>query len=107
MSTELRTELMELGKQTAIAIELFILGLVLGGNASEAFIVACIPYGWRVLNMITPNIFLIMPFIGWVIYFIVKMTLAAMVGVFVMAYTFIKCIIRVVIAYKRQGGMAG
>lgn len=102
MSEELRSELMELGKQAAISIGLFVIGLMLGGDISQAFMVACVPYGWRILNMITPSFFVWMPWIGWVIYFIVKIALAAVVGVFALAYTWIKCIIRVLNAYRRQ-----
>lgn len=39
-----------------------------------------IPYGWSALNKITPNIFLIMPIIGWLIYFILKLVLAFCIG---------------------------
>lgn len=102
MSEELRSELMELGKQAAISIGLFVIGLMLGGDISQAFMVACVPYGRRILNMITPSFFVWMPWIGWVIYFIVKIALAAVVGVFALAYTWIKCIIRVLNAYRRQ-----
>ena len=40
-------------------------------------------YGWKALSAITPNIFLIMPIVGWVIYFVVKATLSIVVGIFV------------------------
>ena len=102
MSEELRTELMKLGKQAAISIGLFIVGLLLGGDFAQAFFVACVPYGWRVLNMITPSFFVWMPWIGWLIYFIVKVAVAAFVGVFAMAYIWVKCIFRVVVAYRKQ-----
>lgn len=102
MSSELRRELMGLGKQAAISIGLFVMGFLMGGDLSQAVIVACVPYGWKVLNRITPNIFVWMPFVGWIIYFIVKIAIAAVVGVFVMAFVWIRCIARVVIAYRRQ-----
>ena len=103
MSNEMKAELLELGKQVAISLGLFFIGVMLGENLSQAIIIACIPYGWKVLNRITPNVFLWMPFVGWLIYFIVKAVLAAMIGIFVLPYTLIKCIVRVVRAYKNQG----
>ena len=39
-------------------------------------------FGWKALSRITPDIFLIMPIGGWVIYFIVKGLLAVVVGTF-------------------------
>ena len=103
MSTELRNELLGLVKQAAISVGLLALAMMLFGvSLSEALFIACIPYGWRVLNMITPGVFLFMPFVGWIIYFIVKAVIAAVVGVFVMAYKWIKCIVKVLLAYRHQ-----
>ncbi len=102
MNEELKVELIGLGKLAAKSIGLFVIGLLLGGDFSTAAIIACVPYGWKVLNMITPAIFVWMPFIGWVIYIIVKVAAAAVVGVFALAYTWIKCIVKVVIAYKKS-----
>ncbi|MBE5942429.1 MAG: hypothetical protein E7264_07830 [Lachnospiraceae bacterium] len=39
-----------------------------------------IPYGWSALNKITPNIFLFMPIIGWLIYFVIKLFLSLLIG---------------------------
>lgn len=102
MSTELREELIALGKEVAISVGLYILGIALGGNLEEAFLIACIPYGWRVLNMITPSMFIWMPFIGWVIYFIMKAVISALIGIFVLVYRLIKGIYRVIRAYRNQ-----
>ena len=49
----------------------------------SALYIACIPFGWRFLNSITPDIFLFLPLIGWVIYFMVKFFLASLLGVFI------------------------
>lgn len=92
MSKEMRTGIMELGKVVVVAIGLFILGIALGLDVSQALFVMCVPYGWGALNKVTPNLFIWMPFIGWVIYFILKLTLATVVGVFVLAYKVMKCI---------------
>ncbi len=104
MSGELRAELTEFGKQVAISIGLLILAFLLSEDKSlgTAFVIACIPYGWRVLNRITPNIFVWMPFVGWLIYFGCKACLSAMIGMFVMPFIWIRCIIRVVNAYANQ-----
>lgn len=102
MKEELRVELMEMGKLAAKSIGLFVAGLLLGGDMAMAFIIACVPYGWKVLNMLTPAIFVWMPFVGWLIYIIVKFAAAAVVGVFALAYAWIKCILKVAVAYQRS-----
>lgn len=40
----------------------------------------CAYFGWKTLNFITPRIFLIMPLVGWVIYFIIKGILSFLLG---------------------------
>lgn len=45
-----------------------------------AYIFAGIPWGWSALSRITPNIFLILPLIGWVVYFFIKLFLSMFVG---------------------------
>lgn len=47
-------------------------------------------FGWKALDRITPNIFLIMPIIGWVIYILVKGALAFIVGMFIAPFKFAK-----------------
>jgi hypothetical protein len=52
--------------------------------ASRIFLMysfAGLPWGWRVLDRITPRVFLVMPLVGWAFYFAVKLTLASWVGV--------------------------
>lgn len=76
-------------KNIAIMIIMFILGFLF--NLDSGFFVALlfgyffagVPWGWSVLNKITPNIFLFMPFIGWIIYFVIKFTISIMIGMFV------------------------
>lgn len=43
-------------------------------------------FGWKALNKITPDIFLIMPIGGWIIYYVIKFILSVIVGVFVAPY---------------------
>lgn len=37
--------------------------------------------GWKSLNKITPKVFMILPFIGWLIYFVVKIYASILVGI--------------------------
>ena len=53
-------------------------------------IVGGVPYGWSALNRITPSFFLILPAIGWVIYFMVKLGISVWIGWFVMLIRIIK-----------------
>lgn len=48
--------------------------------------------GWKSLNAITPEAFLIMPIAGWVAYFVIKGILSIIVGVFVTPYYIAKSI---------------
>lgn len=54
-----------------------------------AFIYAAlfIYFGWKALNFIQPNVFLIMPIGGWVIYGIIKAILAFFIGIFVAPFS--------------------
>lgn len=40
-------------------------------------------FGWKSLNKIQPSMFIWMPFIGWIIYFLIKFLLSTIVGLFV------------------------
>ena len=48
--------------------------------------------GWKALSMIQPNIFLIMPIGGWVIYFVVKGFISMLLGIFIAPYQLAKII---------------
>lgn len=50
---------------------LIVVGFYLGGSLIA---------GWKSLNRITPNIFLFLPILGWVLFFIVKFLLSIAVG---------------------------
>ena len=52
----------------------------------------CTYFGWKALNFITPNIFLIMPIAGWIIYFVIKFIVALAIGVFVAPFQIGKAI---------------
>lgn len=49
--------------------------------------------GWKSLTMIQPNIFLIMPLVGWVIYFVIKGLISLLLGIFILPYRIAKFII--------------
>lgn len=50
-------------------------------------------FGWRALNRITPNMFLIMSIGKWGIYYLVKGILSVCIGVFVAPYQISKMIV--------------
>ncbi len=41
-----------------------------------------IPFGWSTLNKITSDLFLFLPIVGWLIYFLIKFILSFYVGIF-------------------------
>lgn len=49
-------------------------------------------FGWKALNKIQPDIFLWMPIIGWVIFFVVKGFISIVAGIFVAPYVIAKMI---------------
>ncbi|MBE6708687.1 MAG: hypothetical protein E7578_05550 [Ruminococcaceae bacterium] len=54
------------------------------------FAVALGSCGWRALNRITPSMFVVMSFNGWLIYFVVKGILSVAIGVFVAPFVIAK-----------------
>lgn len=49
---------------------------------SFAFALAIAFCGWKSLTRITPSIFLVLPIVGWIIYFVIKGFLSVIVGSF-------------------------
>jgi hypothetical protein len=45
-----------------------------------SYCISSVVAGWKTLNRITPAVFLFLPLLGWVIYFIVKIVLSFYVG---------------------------
>lgn len=76
-------------KNSIVMIIMFFIGFSFNSdnNLFESLLLgyffAGVPWGWSTLNKITPNIFLFMPVIGWVIYFVVKFIISIMIGMFV------------------------
>lgn len=56
----------------------------LGSRLILAFFFSGFPWGWSALSMITSNLFLFMPLIGWLIYFFIKFMLSVLIGIFIM-----------------------
>ena len=55
-----------------------------------AYMVIALPFGWRALNRITPDVFLIMPIIGWLIFFLIKGFLSLLIGGFALPFVIVK-----------------
>lgn len=85
-------------KNSILMIGLFILGFFANESTSFiekiifAYFVAGIPWGWSILTNITPSMFLFLPWIGWLIYFAVKLIIAMFIGMFVTPYKIYKII---------------
>lgn len=88
-------------------IYLLIVGLLsklgLGTSDNKVMIViaavlsiASLYFGWRTLSFIQPNVFLIMPLVGWLFYFVIKGILSIFIGVFVIPYQISKLILNAV-----------
>jgi hypothetical protein len=58
------------------------------------YVTSGIAAGWKTLTMITPRVFLIMPLLGWALYFLVKFILSIFVGAVMLP-------IRTVICFSR------
>lgn len=63
-----------------------------------------IPWGWEFLNRITPKIFLILPVVGWVLYFVFKFAISMAIGPFAMLvriYTIVRKYINAMVVKSR------
>lgn len=88
-----------LGKGALIAVlyviilSLFAFLINVTDSGSTPAIIMCLCFGffgWKSLNKIQPNIFLIMPIVGWLIFFIVKGVLSVLIGLFVAPFVISK-----------------
>lgn len=104
----------EARKDLIISALCFVLGIIVGivdgsissGSPSELILTALVcgaigggvRYGWRALSFITPRVFIIMPIIGWVIYFLIKLV----VSLFIAPFLFIiKTILNIIALAKK------
>ena len=78
-------------------VTLGIAGILMGINGDIAMIYALFfaICGWKALIKIQPAFFIVLPIIGWVIYFIIKFLLSALIGIFVGPYVISKKIISI------------
>ena len=68
-------------------------------DSSFLAVILCVAlgyFGWKALNRIQPNIFLIMPIGGWLVYFLVKGMLSVAIGVFVAPFVISKKIVEAI-----------
>lgn len=61
-----------------------------------SYIFAGIVSGWKTLTSITPRMFLVLPIIGWLIYFVVKFALSLVIGIIMLPIRTARNIIRLV-----------
>ncbi|MBE6768835.1 MAG: hypothetical protein E7549_08010 [Ruminococcaceae bacterium] len=62
-------------------------------KSPAGILLAGIPYGWAILNAITPSMFLWLSWVGWIIYFLIKLLLAYFIGLIALPIKLIKWII--------------
>lgn len=86
VADEMKTELK---KKIGVSVILMIIGVAITQNPM-GFVLAGVPFGWSILTGITPSMFVWMPLMGWVIYFIVKFLIAYIIGIFVLPYKIYK-----------------
>lgn len=70
----------EMIKNIIISIVLMIVGVFVI-KSPGGVLLAGIPYGWVILNRMTPSMFLWLSFVGWIVYFIIKLVLAYIIGI--------------------------
>lgn len=83
-----------------VVLYLVIFGIEYGllaafNNNSVVFVIIAVVmayFGWKALNRITPNLFVIMPLGSWLWYYLIKGILSIFVGAFVAPYQIAKMI---------------
>jgi hypothetical protein len=68
------------------------MGLIVG------LVYSGIPWGWRMLSSVQPKMFLVLPLVGWLVYFMLKLFLAMFVGLVAMPIGIVKA----VSTYKKE-----
>lgn len=112
---ELREDRQSDVKYLLISAITFVVGLVAGWVASGqlytgigiGLLTVVIPAGWSALNRITPDVFLILPVVGWAIFFFVKLILSVAVGTYWAPVKIIRTIIRVFKNKKQEQEIDG
>ena len=57
------------------------------------YLIAGVPWGWNAISFIQPKMFLFMSFFGWLLYFLIKGSISALVGMVAMPIGIIRLII--------------
>lgn len=94
----------EMIKSIAISVVFMIIGCLVIKSPS-GILLAGIPYGWSILNSITPSMFVWMSWIGWIIYFLLKLVLAYFIGLIALPIKMFKWISELVRVKKLQEGI--
>ena len=100
------------------SILLFVTGLGIGiynGSLNMGFMLGYIfagtPWGWKIVTFIQPRVFLFLPLLGWIFYFMIKLAFAVFVGLIALPIGFIRLIIGLISARSKekniQNNMAG
>jgi len=92
------------------SIVLFIIGIIIGISGYHSFgmgiflgyIFAGVPWGWKIVTFIQPQMFLFLSIFGWVMYFFIKFAISSFVGLVVLPIGLIKLIITLVSAHKKE-----
>jgi hypothetical protein len=85
-------------KNSIIMVVLFVVGFFWNGQEGffqrilTGYFFAGIPWGWSILNNITPSMFLFLSWFGWLMYFFIKFALSVLIGMFVTPYKIYKII---------------
>ncbi|MGL5256902.1 MAG: hypothetical protein ACRC76_07665 [Proteocatella sp.] len=101
-------------KNLMLTIPLLMVGFLIVPSQADfgtkfmlGYLCAGIPWGWSVLNRITPNIFLFLPIGGWILYFTIKFLIAYFIGIVALPYKLYKFIKIYKEAQKIQGIIDG
>ncbi len=89
----------------AISVVLMIVGIVVI-KSPAGIMLAGIPYGWSILNRITPSMFLWMSWVGWLIYFGIKLVIAYFIGIIALPIKLVGWISDLVRVNKILNGVA-
>ena len=79
----------EMVKNILISVVLMIVGIAVI-QSPLGVLLAGIPYGWSILNRMTPSMFLWLTWVGWIIYFLIKLVLSYIIGVPALIFKLIK-----------------
>lgn len=71
-------------------LEVFFIGVLDSEIIGLIFAILLGFFGWKALGKVKPDIFLIMPIVGWILYFVFKGILSVLIGMFVAPFEIAK-----------------